>query len=842
MKRISKFKFIYYILALLLLVEPTLLPVINASDMPKPKLNTDKVDGIVPIDELVAPSDYLDYMLRLRGRTKAEAENKSWGDWMSTLTSAYMQMDDGAADVFSFYSALSILKDNRTIFTDTTDTIKILMKQSTMFFAFVGKTNMAARAGNMIKGFLNLGKITEKAQKFINNNKVLKFMEFAAPPPCWNDPKIAGEGFKSYWRWVRKKTFNKTGKGLGSGKYISDSKGYARSLGIGLTLFGLAVDSYGVYSSDDRKGGRFGSYSLVKNYAGITLSLATLAGMFLTPGLGQAAMIATGIWLMLVTIGDMLGSYNKKWKAAYKNSYWYLYENDPEFKSFYNNKSYLGVEEKSAALIITEKNYGSSIANMPTPKNDNEKAIQDRTKRVYTSLEKQGVLVSYYSQKGFSLPDFSIDRLEELWKMKADFMSWKPTEKETNEQKHTGFWGKVGHYVNPLTYVAWAGDKIKSSDYKNTVKEYNVKKVFFNPDYVLIKKYQNYITANKLRGGIYDVVGLRMEQSPFNYVPLLEIDSANWSKELITQSFEADSFLVGVKELMYFREQIKLAKDKAEEFVDTLDDKMERISEKDIPHSKRIQEALDSIIEAYSDNPDEENNELKDLCGDTFGWKWNKKFGKCTPANILKVYKTDIEQALECEPLAIAQKAAETVILQATIKQKLDTAMMMNALIDEKQKAYDNCDKTFPNEAFRRFIKKGEFLGTNKGFMSKAMSWLGNDYSAYDEFDKYLKLIRDDVKDYTGAANASVSDTRSVMWLFHKTVMTPGEMLEKLNESLESYREILEKYSDLADKTGVKVEFDENEDFKNKVFVEYKLGYEVKALDVDNPVSNINPE
>ena len=106
-----------------------------------------------------------------------------------------------------------------------------------------------------------------------------------------------------------------------------------------------------------------------------------------------------------------------------------------------------------------------------------DKSQEAVSARVYIELEKQGVVSSYYNRSEFKLPEYSLSRLMEFWKMKADYMSWKPNEEESVRAENRGFWGKIGHAINPMTYVSWAGDKIKSSQYKNTIDKYNVEKV-----------------------------------------------------------------------------------------------------------------------------------------------------------------------------------------------------------------------------------------------------------------------------------------------------------------------------------------------------------------------------
>jgi hypothetical protein len=559
-------KLIATILALLILLEPALLPVVRAGLLiPDPRLREDALEGLPDTDEIVPPLDYLNYILKMRGRSKKEVEARAWGEWMMTLNSAYMLVDDGSTDVMTFYQALKVLRENNMIWADIADVVTELTKYTTLGFTFLARTSLMQNSDNLILGFMQLTQMAENAQNWVRNNRILNFMEFATPPPFWSDPEATGKGFKSYWRWVRGRN---TGAADAADE-LTKAQGIARSLGIGLTVLALAFDAYAINKSIDRKIGR-NSYQLVKNYAGAILGLGSLVAMFCVPIIGQIVMVAGCIWAVSSFVGEVIGAYNRRWKSAYKASYWYLYENDPEFKSFYDNRAQLKTEEKAVSLHMLERRFEDFYSQ--TPKEGD--SIEARNSRAYVSLEKQGVLVSYYSKKGFTLPDFGMERLQQLWEMKADFMSWKPTEAEAKESEEAGFWGKVGHYVNPITYVSWAGDKIKSGDYQETIKQYEISKVFFNPDYVLLKKYQNYLTARKLRGGIYDLVGLRVEQSPFNYIPLLGIDTSAWDRKLLEEAFAADGFIIGQKEIMLFSRQIELAAQKAEEFIDRLDNRV----------------------------------------------------------------------------------------------------------------------------------------------------------------------------------------------------------------------------------------------------------------------------
>ena len=903
MKIRGRYNFLIFFLAFWLAFEPFAISVVRANDdVPKPVLNTEGIEGIESIDEIVAPADYLEYMLSLRGRTKEEAEAIAWGEWMTSISGAYALMDDGCTDVFSFYSTLSDMSPHFTNTPYYFKAVSLASSKATLAFSFIAnseplqklvgglskagkavadsgvgrgakwaatKVSTAARftgdkiantrlyqkgvgfiqrKANLMSGFQKMGDIANKAQKTFSAKNVGTFLSHMAPPCGYKAGP--GEGFYSYWRWVARKTglenvetYRKVAKKAGistnrGASVIGDAKGWGHTVGIGLCVVGIALDSYGIYKSEDRKGGRYNSYSLVKNYVGLALGSAALIAMFCIPIVGQVIGALALVWVALTTLGDVLGKYNKRWKAAYKGSYWYLYENDPEFKSFFDNRAQLKAEEKAAALLVTESNYGDFLK-AQSPADEEQAAIQEKNMRVYAELEKQGVLMSYYSQKGFSLPDFGMERLQELWSMKADYMSWKPTEAEADKASKRGFWGKVGHAINPMTYVSWAGDKIQSRDYKKTIDEYNILKVFFNPDYVLIKKYQNWITANKHRGGIFDVVGLRIEQSPFNYIPMVGIDTAAWNEDLLIEAFNADAFQIGVKEMMYFKEQIKAAREQVKAGIKDSDKMVDFIRDEHLKHSQKMRKALGRLVECYNIDPDREHKDLMKDCQKAFGWRWNKANGKETPRNIIKIYLSDIEKALTYDPVSVSQKAAETVLMVATIKKNLDTAVMMRELGEEKRAALADFSNEFKNYDIAKYLKEGTFLDV-KG--KTFFDWLSDIYPAYEEMEKFTNLYMREVEDFTEVADDSNSDSRRSFLIFSKDGYHPKNLLKELNDELDGYKEIILAFEKIKEDVQLNMGLsEENSDLYNGVFHAYNVD-EPEALDLDNAVIPLGDE
>lgn len=898
MKIRGRYNFLIFFLAFWLAFEPFAISVARANEnVPKPILNTEGIEGIESIDEVVAPAEYLDYTLSLRGRSKEEAEAIAWGEWMTSLSGAYALMDDGCTDVFTFYSTLGEMSPHFTNTPYYFKAVSLASSKATLAFSFIAnsepmqkalggigkagkaiadsgvgrgaqwaanKVSTAAkftgdkiantrlyqkgvgfiqRKANMMSGFQKMGDIASKAQKTFSAKNVSTFLSHMAPPCGYKAGP--GEGFYSYWRWVARKsglenveTYRKVAKKAGistnrGASVIGDAKGWGHTVGIGLCVVGIALDSYGIYKSEDRKGGRYNSYSLVKNYVGLALGTGALIAMFCIPIVGQVIGALALIWVGLTAIGNAFGKYNARWKAAYKNSYWFLYENDPEFKSFYDNRSRLHEREKSAALVVTETNFGDFLKTQ-TAEDEEQAAIQEKNRRVYEELEKQGVLVSYYNQKGFTLPDFGMERLQELWKMKAKYMSWKPTEAESEKASKRGFWGNVGHAINPMTYVSWAGDKIQSREYKKTIDEYNILKVFFNPDYVLMKKYQTWLTAHKHQGGIFDVVGLRIEQSPFNYIPMVGIDTAAWSEDLLIQAFNADAFQVGVKEMQYFKEVIAGAREQIKAAIKDTDKMVDYIRDEHLKYSKTMRKALERLVECYNTDPDREHKNLMKDCQKAFGWRWSKSNGKETPRNIIKIYLADIERALTYDPISVSQKAAEVVLMVATIKRNLDTAAMMRELGQEKEAAIADFANEFTNYDIARYLKEGTMLNVEGGTVA---DWLSGIYSSYDDMKLHTNLYMDEVEKFTEVADDSNSDTRKKFVLFSKDGYHPKNLLKDLNDELDGYKQIVLAFEEIKDDIQINIGLSEsdNPEFYGNVFHPYSIEDPV-ALDLDTPV------
>ena len=642
---------------------------------------------------------------------------------------------------------------------------------------------------------------------------------------------------QAYMNWIKKKPKEE-------GPNLTNVQGAARTVGIALSVISAGLAIYDVATDEDVRNGRAGSYNAVKKYAAAALAVAGLVAMFCIPVVGQVLFIISLIWGLITAIGDYIGSCNKKWKDAYKNSYWFLYENDPEFKKYYDERDILVPEEKSSNLLLIEEKYADFKCS-EAPSSDDE-TQEARNQRVYIALEKQGVLSSYYYTKPYKLDSFSIDKLLGLWKIKADYMAYKPTEEEAKEEESKPWWKKGLDLINPMTYIEWGLDTINSKEYELLDNYANIDKVVFNPDYVLLQKFVMWVTSNRLmeKGDNVDfirTIGIRLEQSPFNFIPMVGIDMKDWSLELFDQALGADAFIVGQKEIAAMHNQLEALADGMKDVKKQQDEYVGKYKTY-INRSEMDREALKKFLICYNHGSDglvkdnwSECNYLAHRihCEEDYR-EWNSD-NKKTLKDFIERYKDYIERLLFLSPLSISQKAADLVLLHIKVKGYLDMGAIMNAYLKEKRDAYNDFDKEFTNDDLNKFLKKGTFLNVEGDTF---LDWLSGLYSAYDEMDKSLNQLEKDVDKYNEQADLTASGERG--WLIHWNVDTPQDLIPDINEELNSWKTLIDEWQqNIADDNDLNVVLgkSENQEFADNIlnpFDEINEFLPLEALDVEN--------
>ena len=837
------YRVIACLLAFVIFLEPIAVQVVRADsksdDTGLPEPTVLQEDRLMEPDEILTPHEYLAAMLAIRGTTRDEVELRNWGEWQNVINNSYLVLDEGATDVFGFYDAVKTAKDTKSTICSVGDIVGKVAKYTHMTVAFLDKVSKKLnRSRNAFTCWTRLNNWTKKIADLTSgsgksNVALTKFgkftgnvfdgLSFCSAPKCWHDTKNAAKGMDEYWRWLKKDPSTK----------LTKVQGISRTIGIGFAIVGCALSAYKLATNEDANVGRF-SYNVLKDVVALALAVLGIIAMFSNP-VGWAVGIATAVWAVLTFVGDLIGDYNKRWKNAYKNSYWYLYENDNEFKEYYKNRDLLTDDEKSACLVIMQRNY--SEYKPEKEYDDKDDSVEAKNARIYIALEKQGVLTSYYNTKPFELSNYSMSTLLELWEAKASYMAWKPTEAEANEKK--SFWQKLGHAINPKTHISWVADKVGSSKYNKLMKNGNIEKVYFNPDYVLIKKYQTWITANRLiddnnenESSFYRLIGLRLEQSPFNYIPLVGIDMAGWSKDLFQQAFVTDSFIVQQKELVAMHNQLEQSAKDIKDAVKEQDKFIKELDKNQLPHATKVREFLDDLAKAFEDNADKENQKLFKRAKKLFNVSSLTKYHDPTPRMLIMVLKDQIEKALLYEPLSLSQKCAETVLTTLTVKQYLDMGALMNSYVDDKDESLKSIKDDVTNQDLKMYIEEGTFLSVKGGGF---LDWLSELYSSYDETEKSLKQIRKDVEKYNKEARISASGTRSGFLWIPKDVTTPPELVEKINKELEQWNKTIEAWNDISSDVDVKVVLADNKEFAEGVLGSYDISeFPLEALDPDS--------
>ena len=177
----------------------------------------------------------------------------------------------------------------------------------------------------------------------------------------------------------------------------------------------------------------------------------------------------------------------------------------------------------------------------------------------------------------------------------------------------------------------------------------------FNPDYVLLKKYQNFLRAEyseeqNMPGSLRDIVNTRIELAPVNYLQLLEyFDTPEMSDEVLERALKADLFQIIIKELQYFEKTVLEQEDKFGDNIDTWEERWTKFKQTDQVH--RLIAFRDELKEAYLKNKDE-----ADSNGFQTSLNWNSTpttssiRGKYSGAQIFNVSDTpkeNMDRALE---------------------------------------------------------------------------------------------------------------------------------------------------------------------------------------------------
>lgn len=860
-------RFIGLVLAVLMVIEPAILPTLRAEESD----SGDTYDAYFEITEvkdnftfsgvpvtsemttkIPTPKAVVDYYFQINGKTEEEAAVKAWSEWTMDMAGAYSLLDENSSDAISFYEVVKNAKKFAGMPKKWNKKAKSIAKKAMWAAGFLNKF---LNADDTVDGLTNAGKAT-RASKIVSNltkfkNKVDAFQEtglgtflnFMGLPSGFVKAGASAEDYSksttAFFKWLKK------GEDTTDGA-LTNTQGAARCAGIALAVVGLALDTYKAVANNDHNETSYGD---VKRTIDVVFDVLTIACMFI-PVYGQ---IASAIVFAIKTVIDIVekifdevGDLYKGWKQAYRNSSWYLQSEDEDFQSFLENRDSLDENEKSDTLLYAEKLAAdgnvdiNSLVLYPVSIDDDKEAKGqiDSEGNVTTdpgivkTVARQGYLTSYYALQEYELGYYDLDFLEELWDAKQNYMAFKPTEEEAAERENehgiSGFFKKLGRAVNPMTYVKYGADKIASRKYNSLIKDENLKRVYFNPDYILIKKYRDYVTNNNLAGDnssnpeFYKSIGLRIEMAPFNYLPLVGIEFGSHSEamdDLLCEAMNCDAFITGEKELKVLASVIDCIAGDSKDKIKDVNKNIENI-EKSVKIIAKYREQLARVAENYSSDDEVRFRELNTAWGKKLDIgiinPLNPNSGKAKPSEIVETYKKEIKDALFYLPLNVAYKAYGVLAALAMQKGMLDKHAIMQNYYDERKENYDDFDNDFSSRnKFGSYLKDGTYL--NHKTKHGILDWFAHDYTVYKQTGISLEDLKDAIEKYEKKL---------------KKFDDYQEVLDLINDELKEWKEVVDAFEEISGDTGIEV-FAANGDVAAEIFndCDYKLPYELKALD-----------
>ncbi|MBF0410806.1 MAG: hypothetical protein HQM10_25900 [Candidatus Riflebacteria bacterium] len=816
------------ILVLVLILEFFALPMLHADKLPQTSV-TRTPDKNVDFSNIFSPAEQLEHILKVQGNSPEMIEAKSYSDWLMLISSIYTEMGPEAKDVFTFYTALIAVRDFATAIPDAITSVPIffnLMADCTnvaiMTFALISQTRIGVFLQNIVRGYNHA---TRNAAGFLEGLNSVKFLEYMYPPEFWNNPRVQQKGMQAYWYWVTKKPvpMNQT---------LARYQGIARTVGIGFIFLSFVLDSIEASTSENTKAGRYFSYKNVKNGIYALVELGMIAFMFTPPPFGQIAGICCLCWSVFTVCSELAAPQFQRWTKAYKNSFWYLYEKDASFKSFHDSRKALKSEEKSAAQLLTQKRFANALSEQH-PTNEEEQKLFEKGKKILESIEQQESLSAYYAQINYSLADFRPEFLRELWKRKASYLAWKPSKEELEAAEKRGIFDSAIQFMNP---VKWLESLLDSNSNRKNELFFTpemltlIKPVFFNPDYALSKKYLSYIMGKGIKNNpLYELIKLRIEQEPFNYIYLLDIPTSSWDDDIAKQSIYADTFIVGSKELLYIYNLLKGANEQITNSLKDHDLKIQSISVRFIPAYTRIIESLELLLSSFNESKDKTisiqlesrlvNNGI--IKSSSLNVDRNAKY---TPEYILKHYSAGLKKTLIMLATTLGTFANDVISLDIAIKKNLDMAELLNKFLEDKKNGFLEFSNKVKNEKISAFLKNGDYLDIEgKTFAN----WVADVYPPYEETSKYLTLIETEVRNYHDAASVSNTSSRKGL-IFDYSIKDPDEVFDELCKLIEKTKQLYLNYYEIKDEVGMEFEFPPSDtEMMDKFFPDESKGFKL---------------
>ncbi len=779
-------RFLMGVLALLLLIEPMVVEVVRAQNTPQRPISREVIEngiekqevedylGRVTADDIVLPKEMLQQLLASKGGLEGDCDQAVIE---AHSVSDFAQMLAGIMGVLETPDLLSYYTLNWT--PEESDVTGAVGDGKDVFEGLAGIPAMIKKWGQRLERFShnigrfygrkgrNLGKALEDALRYtakrskqvkmlldrIASAKVLKFLE-AVESVDYESAGSTGKYLKKFWAAKFSSQARNRTDFIDANPNI---KGIGKTVGVGLQVLGGVLAGINIaYSNERRMGGAHNwfSYEMTKNYVDIALAAVFVVMFFfaaLSP-IGWAVAAFEAAWEVFCLIGDAVGAYAKKWHAAYQDSFWFLKQKDKDFQKLIDNwkdPSVLHKDEMSLALLKAVALR--SKLEVEKMEGEEKKAFESLIEK----MEHQGVLTSYYYRQPWKMKDFNLETSMALWKYKATYMSWQPSQQEVAEEKDKGWFDKFTDAINPSTWIEKGielGARVKTTVLEDSLEEKirknpNIRHVDFNPDFALLKKYQSYLAANKIQPGINieSLVGLRIEQAPFNYIPLVEVANDKITPEILVESFMVDTVFLGALELKSFAEALKKLAEDAEKFRKG----MSEVSKlKKLYRERRdLRQTYKELLQAYLEDKEVDQALLRKLrYTPPRNTNSSRDQGASFPTSgtkakdVLSALKDRINLDLLVVPKMNGDEMVDLMKMALDIKKMRDKSAMIESTLERMDCA--PIIEQIHEPSLKKYITDGEFLNVNKGLLSGVWNWFAGLKAGKTEYDDNRNLAR----------------------------------------------------------------------------------------------------
>ncbi|PKL49454.1 MAG: hypothetical protein CVV42_05565 [Candidatus Riflebacteria bacterium HGW-Riflebacteria-2] len=792
--------------------------------------------------EALSPGEYREQITGLMGGNAEEIETHSYAQWTLLLMNALIMLDPKGTDVMTFQHTI----------TKTLSTVNKIRGFSADLPKYVGWVEKVAAfgfkyfPGSGANKFHNMLLKVQNAMNMLGKTDRLRTLQQTAT--YMKSPY--SKGTSACKQWYKKGTPLVDGS-----QQLSGLQTGAMKVGSVLQVISGIMELSRVPGALANDAGT-PSFETVQIAINGAILIATALMAWPPPGAWTvAAFIIIGAWELIKGTLNKIGDTIEKWHKSYADSLNFLREADGKFAAFYDENidanscpmpgdasPLIDPLERSSALVFADE-LRAALDESP-----GEGDIAERQKELVKNIRAQGILSTwYYQQEEASrlLPP-NIEDLYIIWNHRADYMAFKP-------KKPSWSWNPISLVGDGLGWLAgtalesFLGTHDQFVDDKGKFKEL----ALFCPDFALIVLFRRFVTSQAHSESIGEIpehlslAGVRIEQAPFNYMPLIEIynnNFSNWTTEIIGQAFAADAFMTSAKEMPYLIEQINYAKKNNEQTTmhtlaktvgaNIVSDNPKEIVigilaeslQKQLEGSARMRAQFDALLEAYNED---KHAEIKDkridysFNGDSDHFKLGKEIFKgkkmhdelgpfvmnmgvaipefwsgilkgedeqADPERIFSTYAEEIQNSLQLNLNSLGISGVDMVKLGVQLKNELDVLALARDNLKDKEQALASLDEIFTNSAMKTLVTKGEFLDVSR-------DWFSNFLSSYDPPKDMFKHHIDKLEEAIEKLEESIEKRKEIL----------DTLQPLLQEEYAGWLETYKNYEDAADELGLRL-------------------------------------